>query len=274
MQFSRAGAVAALVALAVLPAQAGPLPAAPAPPPAALSDDGRIQAARRARPALPPGAVAFNLNVGGIRLGRLVLETDRDGPLYRTRARFATAGAIASVWKARLDAVAEGHVRPGQWQAKRFEAKTASGSKRQALEIRWQGTTPTGVLAEPPFDPKPWQIDPTAQDGTSDPLSSFVGTLTVDKGTRPCDRSAEIFDGRRRYRVTLDRAEPAGERGLARHCTALFERLAGYKPKQMAKPPIRLKVLYAPHPTGGWRLQRISTGTPFGTAVLVRAAGG
>lgn len=225
--------------------------------------------------ALPTAAqakeeVTYDLFLGGLRLGALSIAAERDGPRYRAEARLGTGGLIAIFYKLRLDAVAEGRIGPRAWLPRRFTAETRDSRRSQSVEMRFEGRRPVSVTAEPPFRPKPWEIEPAEQRGTSDPLSAFLSAIASPEGARPCARKTDVFDGRRRHRIRLHAAEPTGRGGRLLRCTGVYKRIAGWKPKMMRRPDFPFTAWYTRDAEGGWQFLRAMGETPFGTAVLRR----
>ncbi len=246
-------------------------------------------AARRARPArvfwaaaalallagpaaaLPERAV-YDLFLGGLRLGDLRVSTERDGARYRARAALATSGWLGAFVRFALDARAEGRVGAEGLEPERFTAQSQSSRRgERLLEIRYEGRRPVAVDATPPFDPKPWEIEPSLQEGAADPLSAFLAAAASAPDTEPCDRVGDVFDGRRRYRVILSPVDAAGPAGPGlRRCAGRYRRVAGFKPKFMARPDIAFDVWFEPAADGGFAFLRAIGETPLGTAVIRR----
>ncbi|MEM9144887.1 MAG: DUF3108 domain-containing protein [Pseudomonadota bacterium] len=209
----------------------------------------------------------YDMYLGGFWLGALEVAAERDGADYRARARLGTGGWVRAFWGLELDASAEGQVGPRHWRPSRFTAETRTRRRARSLAMRFEDWRPVEVAVRPPFNPKPWQIDPQAQRGTSDPLSAFLTAAASPSGTEPCGHEADVYDGRRRHRITLGAATE--EQGL-RRCDALYARVGGFKPKMMKKPDFPFTVWFAPGEAGGWAFLRAMGETPFGVAVLRR----
>ena len=158
---------------------------------------------------------------------------------------------------------ASGALRPLQFEAESFDSET-----RQQVAIRYGAGRPQSVEADPPFKPKPWQIAPRDQPGTLDPLSAAVSLIAPQPRAALCNRSVEVFDGRRRSRLSLARPEPRGGRI---RCEGAYRRVAGYRAKALEADPFPLAVWYAQGPDGLWHLVRAAAPTPYGAAVLTRA---
>ena len=113
--------------------------------------------------------------------------------------------------------------------------------------------------------PKPWQIEPEDQAGTLDPVSAALTALAPEPAGEICNRSVEIYDGRRRYAIDLGAPE-AGEGRI--RCPALYRRVAGYKPKEL-KETIDFAVWFEERPDGLAHLVRAAGESYLGLAVVL-----
>lgn len=131
--------------------------------------------------------------------------------------------------------------------------------------MTYRDAAPAAVHAEPAFVPKPWQIEPTDQAGTLDPVSAALTALAPAPAGAVCNRSVEIYDGRRRY--ALDLGAPETEDGRIR-CPAQYRRVAGYKLKEL-KETIDLAVWFEERPDGLAHLVRAAGDSYLGLAVVL-----
>ena len=211
----------------------------------------------------------FDLLVGGV----LVLELSIRGEIgltgYRVDARAETAGMVSNLYDAGLEAKSTGRIGSGALVPARFEARTRNSEKRQTVEVTWDGDRPV-VAAEPAFDPKPWEIEPSEQRGAFDPLTAIATAFVPLPREALCDRTVDISDGRRRYAVDLERPEaPSASGEIA--CEATYRRVAGFKPKWMERmPEWPFRVFFAETSPGSWEVIRAEGKTSFGMAVLRR----
>lgn len=257
----RSLARAAALALAAMSSVA--LPSAAGQPSALTS------AIRVPDPPSVPGQ-RYELHVGGLRIAEMTLRTEAGRLGYTAHARIETAGMARAFFALDVDAWAEGTIRGGRWQTRAFRTRTAANDKRQAVEIVYAGDRPARVLAEPAFQPKPWEIEPGDHPRTLDPLSAFATMARLPDRAAPCTASHEVFDGRRVHRLVLSPAARPSETPGVRRCDARYQRVAGFKQKYLDRPDFPLILDYAEHPAGGWLLIRAMGDTPAGTAVISR----
>lgn len=212
----------------------------------------------------PMGAV-YDLYLGGIPIGELRIEATVDGGSYAASSAMKTAGVLGAFYDAGYRARVEGTVGPEGLTPQRFVAEGQDGSFVQAVDMRYRDGRPAAVAADPPFKPKPWQIEPGAQRGTVDPVTAALTALAPAPPGRLCNRTVEIFDGRRRYAVDLGRPVADGERI---RCEGLYRRVAGYKPKEL-KETIAFDVWFEERPDGLAHLVRAAGDSGFGIAVAL-----
>lgn len=218
--------------------------------------------------AAAPEAGRFALWFGGLPAGELaVTRTQADGR-WRVEAEGRPADWLSLLYSARLRAEGEGPTAEAGPRPGRFLADLAFGDDRQRVEIRRGPDGVPEVRAEPAFRPRPWQIDPAEQADAEDPMSAAAALLAPTEAEALCGRSVAIFDGRRRSRVELGPAARDGG-GLWR-CEGIWERVAGYRAKDLRKGPTPVSVWFAEGGDGLARLVRVEVRTGWGIAVAAR----
>lgn len=209
----------------------------------------------------------YDLYLGGIKAGEMVIGVWVGADSYRGEAALQTAGVAALLYKASFTAEIAGAVEAGHLTPGRFAAQSAMSDKDQFVEMLFSAGAPATVNAEPAFIPKPWEIDPAAQFGTLDPISAAITALAPRPPEEICNRTEEIFDGRRRYAVELGPPEP--HQGRIR-CHATYRRIAGFKPKLMNRQTeFPFDVWYEVKPDGLAHLKRAAGESIFGLAVIL-----
>lgn len=212
-----------------------------------------------------PLSTIYDLYLGGIQAGELAISASVQGDHYRASSVMRTAGIVGAIYAASFEAVTEGRLAAGGLEPERFQAVGRMYRKTQNVEMTYRGAAPEAVHALPPFDPKPWQIEPTEQGGTLDPISGALTAMAPAPVDAICNRSVEIFDGRRRYAVDLGAPEAAGERI---RCPAHYRRIAGYKPKEL-KETIDFSVWFEERPDGLAHVVRMAGESLLGLAVVL-----
>lgn len=199
----------------------------------------------------------YDLYLGGIKAGEMTMNAEWKGDAYRATSVLRTAGIVGAVYKASFEAATNGRMTASGMTPDKFTADSRMRKKQQSVQMLYKNNAPSAVTAEPAFIPKPWQVDPTAQKGAVDPITAALMALAPMPLGQICNRTVEIFDGRRRYAIEMGAPKPDGERIK---CPANYRRIAGFKPKMMKKSPN--------FPFNIWFIER-----PDGTAQVIRAAG-
>lgn len=209
----------------------------------------------------------YDFYLGGIKAGEVSIDADVKGDAYHASSILKTAGIVGMVYKASFEAEAQGRLTPDGFEPVRFYADSRMSRKEQRVEMRYANNAPREVLAQPAFDPRPWQIDPTAQTDTLDPITAAITALAPMPKAEICNRSVEVFDGRRRYAIDLGKPVADGKRTK---CKAMYRRIAGFKPKMMKKrPKFPFNIWYEDRADGMSHVVRAAGESMFGLAVIL-----
>ncbi|MEM0942488.1 MAG: DUF3108 domain-containing protein [Pseudomonadota bacterium] len=211
-------------------------------------------------------SAVFDIYLGGLKIAEMAVNAEFAPETYRADAVLETKGVVGAFYRASFEAQSEGAVAGEALAPARFAANSRDSRKSQYVEMRYQGGAPSALTAEPAFVPKPWEVEPTEQ-RAADPLSAAIGALVKQPAGGLCARDVEIYDGRRRYKIVLGTPE-AREGGI--YCPALYRRVAGFKPKMMAKPDYPFGFWFSEMADGSFQILRAMGETPIGTAVIKR----
>jgi hypothetical protein len=210
----------------------------------------------------------FDIYWGGLSMGRLDYDLSVEDGRYMVRAVAKPSGVAKLLFDARLKAEGEGTISPAP-EPERFAADLRFNDDRQAVEVVFDpGGRPRSVAADPPWKPRRWEIEPTEQTGALDPMAAAAVLAAPVAPEKLCGTSVKIFDGRRVSRITLGAARP--ERGALR-CEGAWERVAGYRPKDMKRGPSDVTVDYEVGEDGLARLERVQVDTGWGLGVALRS---
>ena len=154
--------------------------------------------------------------------------------------------------------------------------------KTRWTQVDWNGAAVPKTEAEPPPDLE--VVTPVPDEsvaGTSDPFTVLLSVLDRLAATGRCDAEAKIWDGRRRYDLsvthlgeeTLTADRPWAYEGDAVACALDFERIGGFwreaaswrEPDETA--PQRRVVWAAEAAPGRWVLVRAEMETRYGSVV-------
>ncbi len=209
----------------------------------------------------------YDFYLGGIKAGELSIDATFSGKKYKAQSVLKTAGVVGFVYKAAFEAKTVGKRDGTSLVPRRFSADSRMKKKEQSVEMVYRNNAPARVSAEPAFQPKPWEIDPTEQGGTLDPISAALTALAPAPVGEICNTSVEVFDGRRRYAIDLGAPVKDGKRIK---CPAVYRRIAGFKPKMMKKrPSFPFNIWYQERPDGKAEVVRGAGSSMFGLAVIL-----
>lgn len=226
-----------------------------------------------------PIGLAYRFYVGGLLIGKAVIHGEVRADGYEINSAVSTSGAASWFVKAELTTRSAGSVETGPdglaLRPAVFELDTLSGDDVQDVTVLYGPTAPKSVTADPPFKPKAYEIDPTEQTDTVDPIAAgLLGALLargVADAARICDARLPIFDGRRRYDLILDGVDRELFEGGTRllDCRARWRRVGGFKEKHMRRPDYEFTLRVRLEPNGLATPVRAWGSTPFGGAVAV-----
>lgn len=209
----------------------------------------------------------YDFYLGGIKAGEVSIDSRVDGKRYKATSKLKTAGIVGLLYKASFEARTNGVLTSKGYAPKRFVADSRMSSKEQRVDMRFAKNAPRKVKAVPAFDPRPWQIDPKKQTGTVDPITAAISSLAPMPKGKICNRSVEVFDGRKRYAIDLGKPVADGKRIK---CAAMYRRIAGFKPKMMKKrPKFPFNIWYEERPDGLAHVVRAAGDSVFGLAVIL-----
>lgn len=190
---------------------------------------------------------------------------------YTAAAWLRTTGVARLIVRAGFEAEAAGDLTPGGLAPDRFAADSFDSSDGQKVSIRYEDGRLAALDADPAFKPRPYEVDPKVAGTVPDPLSAALMALLPRDEAGLCDRTVDVFDGRKRYAIVLGAPEARPDGTIL--CPALYRRIAGYKPEKMEDPEWPLSIWFDRGADGTPRFLRAQGSTPFGTAAILRRDG-
>ena len=155
---------------------------------------------------------------------------------------YDAAGAIRAIGLLRLFASfsmhteSQGAIAADQLHPRRHETASRTRGKDRLARLDYPGDGSVAAVIAPPDDPG--RPKPTAQQiaGTLDPLSAILAVGHNVARAGHCTGTVAIYDGRRRYDMTLvdrgaERIEPSARYGYAgevRRCDVSVVKIAGF----------------------------------------------
>lgn len=209
----------------------------------------------------------YDVLVGGLRAGELMIEAEIDGGQYRGKASFRTIGLIRLFADNEMEVESLGRINGEGLEPLHYIARTREGRDERLVRIRYDAPGGPTVEVTPPFTKRPWSIAPEDQGDALDPLSAILAVLTPRRLEEICGRRIEAFDGRHRFAFEIAAPE-ARESGAI--CRGRYLRIAGYKPKKMrsrnARIPFTLQL--EPREDGSFQVVRLDAKTELGRAIV------
>ena len=184
----------------------------------------------------------YDLTYGPFRLVALRATVDLDDRRYRAATDMHTVGLAGILFPWESHAHSAGVQAAGGPRPERFSSEGVFRGQPRHVEIDYGADGIVKAHVEPPPE-EDWrdQVPQELVGGTIDPLSASLSVMSRD-----CSGTVPVFDGRRRYDLTLtdmgaDSVEGSGQAfsGPARRCRAQVRALAGFwktEPQQSEAP--------------------------------------
>lgn len=177
----------------------------------------------------------YEVSFGGLRVARIEVTAEAAAAGYRADARVRPLGLADWIFDARIDATAEGGGSLAEPSPASLVSESVFDGEPRRIEITLSGGRPVALSVEPPYEPKSRNVAPDEAGLALDPLSAALALLAPRPAAEACGRSAPVYDGRRRYDLSLEAPRREGD-GI--RCEGRFTRIAGYKPKRLRERPV------------------------------------
>lgn len=153
--------------------------------------------------------LTLQLYAGGIPFGKAGLSARVQGGEYKATSTLETLGFVNAFWQSRIEtsatgAVAGGSVRPEFYDS--FSQYRRDARRHVRLNFRQEGPLPVEVVADPLYPETPYKVLEAEQRKGLDPLSAIVMLIAIAaaEAKSPCTAVAPVFDGRRRYDISVE----------------------------------------------------------------------
>lgn len=216
--------------------------------------------------------LTYDFYLAGVPVAVAKFQANIEEDSYNAVSAVKTVGVVGFFFDTEVVSSADGQRVDGEALIPAlFEMRSRQQEKRQDVRMAFKGDAPEDVEAQPPFRPKDYEIEPSAQAGALDPISAVVAAFLPQDVETLCNRTLPIFDSRRRYDVRfLDKVadyDRDGQRTI--ECAAEYRRIAGFKPKMMKHPAYPFKIRFVVDEDGSAQAVRIWGETHFGVAVAL-----
>ncbi|MGB8601078.1 MAG: DUF3108 domain-containing protein [Rhizomicrobium sp.] len=188
--------------------------------------------------------MAMSLYAGGISLGKVDMDAKFTGTpaagKYHVVSNLQTSGVVNVFWQSEIQATASGKIEGHQLLPELYDSfYTGHNEKHQEVALTYENGYPARLYANPPYPIKGYEVKPDEKKGTFDPLSAMIYIVSgAGAAGNPCAVTAPVFDGRRRYTVSLSKVrdiEIKLDNGLYKgpgvQCEIIYKQISGYSPR-------------------------------------------
>jgi hypothetical protein len=199
--------------------------------------------------------LTWNLSVGGVPMGTAAMNARIDGDTYKASSRLETQGIVNRFWQSKIETASHGKIGDGRVQPLSYDSfQSRQSGRRQEVTLTFDENGPIGIVADPPYnlDRAPPMSDEDKKHSL-DPLSSvlFLTTSTTANDQKPCEVTAPVYDGRRRYDVAFSFVRKQNVRmdngiyaGPALICEVEYRQVAGYR-QRIVERGMQMPKIYA-----------------------------
>lgn len=183
--------------------------------------------------------LSYDLYVGGIPLGKVAMTARFQGTDYKAISTLETAGIVNAFWQSKIEASSNGLVERGAVRPALYASSSQNRkAERRQVSLTFGPEGPKSLYSDPPYPETRYTVSEDQQKNTLDPLSAaiFLTNSVNRENAKPCEAVAPVFDGRRRYDVSLRFVRTADVRmdnGLYRGpvsiCQVHYNQIAGYQ---------------------------------------------
>ncbi len=224
-----------------------------------------IAAALAAAPAAAQDTLRYTATVIGLPLGSLALDTRTGATEYGVDASFRMIPLLRQILDGDARARVDGAVAGGRYVPRTalFRYDDRDGENRLAIAFDETGR-PVDLRADPPLKRKSYHMTLDEAAGAVDPATAAA--ILLAPRPRPCALSVDVFDGKKRHRLSLVGAQSPVDDGTVT-CAGVYERVDGFKDKYMT-PERRTWPFRAILAARGdrWLPLKITADTKFGPA--------
>jgi hypothetical protein len=224
-------------------------------------------AAAAATASIPAGSGTqrvFDVHVGGIRAGELILSGERNGAAYVAGSTIRATGIAGALTRYRYEGTSTGRLGgDGAIVPQRHVASSSTARSGRTTDMVFENGNPARVSTDPP---RRRQANPARHAGTIDPVSAAFAILINPSAERLCNRRIELFDGHRRSQLLVGQAEPDGNGRVS--CNGSYARLSGASLAVNADDEWGFRLVYRVRNSGAVEVERIEAPTSYGLAVV------
>ena len=196
----------------------------------------------RAAETMPPRIVdlTYEVYLGGLHIFTFDVDMALQPDRYRMTAEGATQGMVGWLYAWQTKLAAEGLDRDGRIEPQRYDVESNWQGNQRTVQLGFAEGGRYDLQRTPPPEPDldiEGELPESLPDGTVDPLSLAVAASRALQQNGRCDQTMPVFDGRRRYDLTLKHIDeatlPPNEysvyHGPAVRCSFSMKRISGFR---------------------------------------------
>jgi hypothetical protein len=202
----------------------------------------------RAAEAAPAQIIdlTYDVYLGGLHIFSFDVDLALQADRYRVSADGMTRGMVGFLYGWDVKLAAEGLDHDGRIEAVRYSSDSAWKGKRRTVQLSFLDGGRYDLQRDPPPEPDPdieGGLPDVIPEDTADPLALAVAASRAIERTGRCDQSVPVFDGQRRYDVTLMQIEEtilpesaySFYQGPAMRCSVSIRRISGFRKSWRSK---------------------------------------
>jgi len=190
--------------------------------------------------------LTYDVYLGGLHIFTLDVAMTLRPDRYRVSAEGQTEGMVGWLYGWDVKLAAEGLEHNDRIEPVRYVTDSAWQGTRRTVDLGFAEGGRYALERTPPPEPDPdieGGLPETLPEGTVDPLSLAVAASRALAETGRCDQTLPVFDGQRRYDLTLRHVDEATlppsdysiYQGRAVRCTVSMNRISGFRKSWKSK---------------------------------------
>jgi len=186
-------------------------------------------------------ALGMTLYAGGIPLGKVDMNAKFEGDKYSVVSNLETSGVVNAFWQSQIQATSNGIIEDHVLKPSLYDSfYTGHSANHQEVSLSYDDGDPVRLYANPPYSTTDYEVKADQKKATFDPLSTvvFIASGVGAQPGNPCSVHAPVYDGRRRYDVTLTKVKEINinmddglYKGPGLLCSIKYKQISGYKPR-------------------------------------------
>ena len=207
----------------------------------------------------------MTLYAGGITMGHMDLDATLRGGEYHAVSAMQTSGVVNAFWQSEIQATSTGKMGAKGFVPGLYDSfYTGKSGRKQEVSLTYDGVSPPRLYADPVYSTTGFEVKPEETKNTLDPLSAIAlifSGVGAEAGS-PCNVTAPVFDGRRRYNIEVTKAKDVDVRldsglyqGKGLQCEVRYHQISGFRPRVLKDnekfPPIHAWFVSLPSTVAG-----------------------